>query len=40
MSNVIESHIDIRCDEWDPLQTVEDSEKETLSKFIEGMKRQ
>jgi hypothetical protein len=38
VSQVIESHIDIRRDEWERLQTIEDSEKETLTKFIDGMK--
>jgi hypothetical protein len=38
VSRVIDSHIDIRRDEWTRLQTIEDSERETLSKFIDGMK--
>ena len=35
--SIIESHIDIHRDEWDRLQAVEASERETLDKFICGM---
>ena len=38
VTDVIESHIDIRRDEWERLQTIEESEKETLGKFVDGMK--
>jgi hypothetical protein len=40
VSDAIESHIDIRREEWERLQAVENSEKETLGKFIEGIKGQ